>query len=74
MSLPAPSSQVWADVISGKKPVQFEFLAAKIFIGSAQIKYKQDASVLSQVAVELHNLFEKNMNLPSVQRDLSKIL
>lgn len=74
MSIPAPNSSVWADVVSGKKNIEFEFLAAKIFMGSAQVKIKQDPGALSQIAVDLYNLFQKNLNLPSVQRDLQKIL
>lgn len=73
MSLPAPTSPVWVEIVSGKKQVQFEFLAVKIFLGTAQLKYKQDPSAATQIVKELHNLFEKNISLPSVQKDLQKI-
>ena len=73
MALPAPTSPIWTEIISGKKQVQFDFLAVKIFLGSAQVRYKKDAGAAAQISKELYELFEKNANLPSAQRDLQKL-
>lgn len=73
MALPASSNPIWSNIISGKKIVQFEFLAVKIFLGTAQMNYKKDPTSLGKLAIELHTLLEKNINLPSVQKDLQKL-
>lgn len=73
MGLPQSNSPVWAEIVSGKKIVAFDFLAAKIFLGSAQLSFKNNPSTLGQLASDLYKLFEKNQNLPTVQKDLEKI-
>lgn len=73
MSLPASSNPVWANIISGKKNVDFEFLAAKMFLGSAQLKFKKDPASLTASATELFSLIDKNKHLPSVQKDILKL-
>ena len=73
MGLPSPDNKVWADIITGSKKVDFEFLAARIFLGTAQMKVKNDPSALKQQAGDLFKLLEKNQNLPSVQKDIAKL-
>lgn len=73
MSLPTPTSPLWADIIQGKTTLAFEFFAVKIFLGSAQAFFKQDPSLLPQLSADLYKLFEKNQNLPSAKRDLEKL-
>ncbi|MBI1334485.1 MAG: hypothetical protein JST12_02385 [Armatimonadetes bacterium] len=73
MTLPLPSSPVWADIISGKKAIAFESLTIKIFLGSAQQRFKLKPETMSQIVAELHNLFEKNIKIPTVQRDIEKL-
>ncbi|MCB0370858.1 MAG: hypothetical protein KDD45_15905 [Bdellovibrionales bacterium] len=73
MSLPAANNKVWTDIISGVKVVEFEFLAIKIFLGTAQRNFKSNPDSLQKSAQELHQLFEKNQNLPSAQKDLAKL-
>jgi hypothetical protein len=74
MSLPGPKSPVWEEILSGKKQIQFEFLAVRIFLGAAQLKYKKDPSTLDSIVGELRNLFEINLNLPKVQADIQKLV
>lgn len=73
MSLPNESSPIWTDIVSGKKEIVFEFLAVKIFLGTAKIQVKTDPSKTAAVAKELYALFEKNQSLPSAQKDILKL-
>ena len=72
-SLPSADHSIWSDIITGKKPVQFDFLAAKIFLGRAQMNYKNDPSSLKNLAKEFHQIFEKNINLPTVKKDIDQL-
>lgn len=73
MGLPDPNNPIWSDIISGKREFQFDFLAVKIFLGSAQVTYKKNPGALPRLALDLYRVFEKNKNLPSAQKDLKKI-
>jgi len=73
MALPNVNSPIWTDIVSGKKEVGFEFLAVKIFLGTARIQVKNDPGKAAAVAKELYALFEKNQSLPSVQKDVLKL-
>ena len=72
MAMPQRTDPIWADIISGKKAFAFEFLVVKIFLGYAQFKLKSNPANLPQLANELYNIFEKNQDLPSAQKDLQK--
>lgn len=69
-----PGSPVWKDILLGKKEVQLEFLAAKIFLGTAQMKCQQDPSRVPELAKEFCALYQKYLALPAAQNDLKKIL
>ncbi len=73
MALPTRESPIWEEIIKGKKVLSFEFFAAKIFLGSAQVCFTRDPSSLPKLAADLHILFEKNQNLPSAKKDLEKL-
>lgn len=73
MALPASNHKVWSDIITGAKVVSFEFLAIKIFLGTAQRNYKTNPESLQKSATELFQLFEKNQNLPTAQKDIAKL-
>ncbi|MCK6599765.1 MAG: hypothetical protein L6Q37_15470 [Bdellovibrionaceae bacterium] len=73
MALPSASSKIWTDIINGSKNIEFEFLAIKIFLGTAQRNFKNDPGSLQKSALELYQLFEKNQNLPTAQKDISKL-
>lgn len=73
MALPSATNKIWSDIICGTKVINFEFLAVKIFIGTAQRNYKNNPESLQKSAQELFQLFDKNQNLPTVQKDLAKL-
>lgn len=73
MALPTATHKIWSDIICGTKVINFEFLAVKIFIGTAQRNYKNNPDSVQKSALELFQLFEKNQNLPTVQKDITKL-
>lgn len=72
-SVPKASSSVWADLLTGKSKIKLEFLAAKLFLGMASSKLKYEPSLINSLALELHNIYEKNQKSPNAQNDLTKI-
>lgn len=72
--LPLQSSAIWAELITGKKKVSFESITVRTVLGFAQLEYKRNPSVLALLASSLYILFEKNQNVPSVSKDLEKML
>ena len=67
---------VWQDLISGKKNIEFEFLAAKILLGTLTRNFRKNPQPekLEQCALELRELFLQNTDLPSARNDLKKVL
>lgn len=76
LSVPPASDPVWSDIVSGKRTFQFDFIAAKILMGHLKVKvrHRNDSAVVQEGARELHDVFARNVQMPSVQRDLAKIL
>lgn len=72
MALPAKTSKIWSEIIMGTKVINFDFLAVKIFLGTAQRLVKKDPGSLEKSAQELFELFDKNQTLPTVQKDIAK--
>jgi hypothetical protein len=70
------TNKVWKDILLGKVKYDFEFLAVKIMLGRLHLEIERNPSpaTIQKCADELHNLFEKNANLPSAKRDIQKIL
>lgn len=73
MALPANNNKIWADLITGAKVINFEFLAVKIFLGTAQRNYKSNPESLPKLALELFQILDKNQNLPSAKKDIDKL-
>jgi hypothetical protein len=75
MDVPPVSHPAWKNVVSGKGNHQFEFLATKFLLGYLTLQVKRDSSpqVVQKCAQELHDIFARNVDLISVQRDLIKI-
>jgi hypothetical protein len=73
MPVPISSDLIWIELITGDKKIDFDFLAIKIFLGTAQRLYAIDPESLSKSALNLYKLFEKNQMLPTVQKDLQKL-
>lgn len=75
MNIPNVSHPLWKEIILGKKQVQFDFLAARMLVGRISIMLSTDNSEenIYKATEELHSVFAKNINLPKVQKDLTKI-
>ena len=75
MEIPPISHPAWRDIVTGKVQHQFEFLGVKFYLGhlSSQIRWNSSAETIQKGIIDLHNVFARNADLPSVQRDLRKI-
>ena len=75
MNVPSTSHPLWKDIVTGKKQVQFDFLASKMMVGRISILLSTDDSeaVIQKSVQDLHDIFSKNINLPKVQNDLKKL-
>jgi hypothetical protein len=75
MDVPPVSHPAWKNIVSGKDIYQLEFLAIKFLLGYLTLQVKRDPSpqVIQKCAQELHDIFARNVDLISVQRDLTKI-
>jgi len=73
MNIPASSHGIWADLLMGKKRIEFEFLPIKMTIGRLQVFSRSEQFNLTQSAEELRTIFVKNQNLPKVQNDIKKL-
>lgn len=75
MNLPPPSDPVWSDIVTGRRKVAFEFLAARMLVTRLQMAVARDKSPgnVNQVAQQLQQLFAANLNVPLAKRDLEKL-
>lgn len=75
MDVPPVSHPAWKNIVSGKERHQFEFLATNLLLGYLALQVKRNSSpeVLHKCAQELHDIFVRNADLISVERDLTKI-
>lgn len=75
MDVPPVSHPAWSNIVSGQDSYQFEFLATKFLLGYLSLQRKRDSSpqTVRRCAQDLHDIFVRNADLSSVQRDLSKI-
>src|SRR6266496_1485457 len=75
MDVPPASHPAWKNIVLGKDQHQFEFLATKFMLGYLTLQVKRDSSsqIVQKCAQELHDIFVRNVDLISVQRDLIKI-
>ncbi|MBI4816383.1 MAG: hypothetical protein HY791_08995 [Deltaproteobacteria bacterium] len=75
MDVPPETDKRWKEIITAKVKPQFDFLAVKIFLVRATIEVNRDSSSsrVEELAVELRELFAKNAQLTSVQKDIGKI-
>ncbi len=76
MDVPPISHPAWSDIVTGRASYQIEFLAIKFLLGYLSLQVKRDPSpqTIQRSAQELHDIFVRNADLASVQRDLTKIL
>jgi hypothetical protein len=75
MDIPPVSHPAWKNIVSGEESYQFEFLATNLLLGYLALQVKRNSSleVVQKCAQELHDIFVRNADLGSVQRDLIKI-
>ena len=75
MDVPPVSHPAWKNIVSGRERHQFEFLATNLLLGYLSLQVKRDSSsqIVQKCAQELHDIFVRNADLASVQRDLTKI-
>ena len=74
MDVPSMNHHIWADIVTGKTGVAFEFLAVRVMLGRMLPAVRSDPSTAPKHAAELHEMFARNAHLPSLQRDLAKVL
>ena len=75
MDVPPSSHPAWNEIVTGKTSYQFDFLAIKFLLGYLSLQVKRDPSpeTIQRSAQEFHDIFVRNADLMSVQRDLTKI-
>jgi hypothetical protein len=75
LDVPPVSHPAWENVFVSSTKYQFEFLAIKFLLGylSRQVERDPSKHMIHQCAQELHDIFVRNADLGSVQRDLLKI-
>lgn len=75
MDVPPVSHPAWKNIVSGKERHQFEFLASNLLLGYLALQVRRNSSpeIIQKSAQELHDIFARNADLPSVERDLIKI-
>ena len=73
--IPDEAAPEWRTVILDATGYEFEFLALRILLGRVAIRRRDDVSESSiELSVrELRGLFERNLRVPSAQRDLARI-
>lgn len=74
--IPSVTDPVWRNIVLGKTEYSLEFVAVRIFLGHTMIKVQHSSSpeaMAAKAAKELWQLYDKNIALSSVQRDLEKI-
>ena len=75
MDVPPVSHPAWSNLVLGQARYQFEFLATKFLLGYLLRQAEKDPSpqTVQRCAQELHDIFARNADLSSVQRDLVQI-
>ncbi|GBC59438.1 hypothetical protein DENIS_0377 [Desulfonema ishimotonii] len=75
ITVPPSTDRIWYDIVTGKVTYQFDFIAAKILMGRLRVKVRHNPGpgVIRSGARELWEVFDKNVRMPSVQKDMKKI-
>ncbi len=75
MDVPSKTHKAWTEVVTGKKACQLKFLAAKILLGRVVRSVKENPSPdnISSAVEQLRNIYEKNVDMATVQDDLKTI-
>jgi|PlaIllAssembly_1097288.scaffolds.fasta_scaffold3610273_1 hypothetical protein len=75
MAIPQASHRIWSDLVTGRRVVALEFLAAKLLIARLRLvmQMEREPATLARCALELHRLYAENCGLPSARRDLETL-
>ena len=75
MAIPPPTQSIWSDLVTGRKAIAYEFLAARMLIARMRLVMYADRQPATEArcAVELYQLYAENAELPSARRDLEKL-
>lgn len=73
MNVPSARDPVWQALIEGDRQMEFSFLAAKFCVTRARLEIRQNPNAIARLSQELHDLYEKNAQLPSAQQDMAKL-
>ena len=74
--IPPKSDEIWERILCDELMINFEFLAIKILLARLKltIKLNPEPNLINECISEFRNLIVKTRRLPSVQRDLNKII
>lgn len=74
-TIPSVRDHIWKEIITGKKTIGFEFLAANILTRRIRELYINEPSVenLQRYILQLRELFVRNSEIPSAKKDIDKI-
>lgn len=75
MGVPSQDNPLWADIVTGRKVFKLKFLAAKILLGRIMrtVSLTPTPENVRDAVDQLHALYEKNANSPSVKEDIKNI-
>ncbi len=68
------SNSAWAKVLHGQNKLEFESLSLKILLAKSRLRLKREPDDFDKCINELNLLIKIQSNLPSLQRDIKKII
>ncbi len=74
MQVPPKENPVWSALVSGQKTVDLTFLAAKILLARLRLAAQKNPSAVAGGAAELWELYTRNAQLPSAQKDIASLI
>jgi len=75
MDVPPIHHRIWTDMVTGKTEITFECFALRAVLGRIlAVASTSSPERIARHAAELREMFLRNAHLPSLQRDLAKVL
>jgi hypothetical protein len=76
MQVPPATHPSWTALLTGKKAQQPAFMAARMLIVRCRMELAKNSGPdeLRKFAAQLHDLYVKNADCPSVKQDLATLL
>ena len=74
--VPPITDKIWIQLLLNDKKFDFEFLAIKILLTRLKltVKLNPDPDIINECAAELRQLFVKTESLPTVKKDILKMI